>query len=127
MNYCQMRITINLLALIVFVVQIISFVFNVLTLKKPKCTADALYNCFIFTAFLCSLLTVVIFVVQYNFNAMLLKKKSVNCLLLIIVMLGTYIHISQLFILNDFIIPSCILLLIDIYVLPKIMKNIVVR
>ena len=112
-----MKIIINIVAFITFIVQFLSFVYNVLTLKKPSCLIEELYNYFAFSAFLCSLMTVAIFLVQYNFNAGILNKKSVNCLLLVIVLLSIYICVWQIFVLHDFFLSSCILLIFNFYII----------
>lgn len=125
--YIKMKIIINIVASIVFIVQFVSFVFNALNLKKPGCTIDSLYNYFVIIAYLCSLFAVIIFAVQYNFKAKYLNNKLLNCIFLIIVMLGTYIHLSQLLLLKDFVLTSCILLLFDIYIIHKILRNLFIK
>ena len=117
----KMKILINTVAFIAFMGQFFSFAFSGLNQKKPESTIESVYNNFIFFAFLCSLITVAIFVVQYNFN--LLKKKIPNCIFLVIVVLGIYIPVMQLLVLNDFLLTSCILLLFDYYIVRKILSN----
>lgn len=118
-----MKIFLNTIAFITFIVQCLSFAFNALNLKAPENTREALHNAFYFTAFLCSLMTVGIFMVLYNFNFKYLEKKIPNCILFVITTFGLYIHLLQLFELNDFLIVSCILLIIDCYIMNKILHN----
>jgi hypothetical protein len=116
-----MKLIINTVAFIAFVAQFFSFAFTALNLKKPASTSESLYNDFVLTAYICSLLSVAVFVIQYNFSFKFLRKKTVNIISLGIVALGGYIHFSQLFVLHDFIISSCILLLFDYYIIRKIL------
>ncbi|MPM24145.1 hypothetical protein SDC9_70626 [bioreactor metagenome] len=118
-----MKIVINTIAVIVLSVQFFSFVFNALNQKKPESTLDSLCNYFNVTALLCSLLSVVIFIALYNFNSKFLKKKLLNYIMLIIVLLGIYVHITQVFVLNDFVLTSCVLLLFDYYIMRNILKS----
>ena len=118
-----MRIFINTIAVFSFIVQFIPFVFSVLNQNKPEHTIDILYNYFLFIAYLCSLLVVVVFVILYNFNTKAINNKWLNSIFLCVVILGTYIHISQLFVLKDFVLTSCILVGFDFYVLYKILGN----
>lgn len=118
-----MKILINIVAFIAFVGQFFSFVFNALNQKKPECAVESVYDNFIFVAFLCSLITVGIFVVQYNFDFKLLKTKVANSFFLVITVLGIYIHVMQLIVLNDFLLTSCVLLLFDYYIMRKILSN----
>ena len=118
-----MKIVINTIAVIVLSVQFFSFAFNALNLKKSESTLESLYNYFNFTALLCSLLSVVIFIAVYNFNSTFLKKRFPNCIMLIIALLGIYVHITQVFVLNDFVLTSCVLLLFDYYIMRNILNN----
>ena len=122
-----MRIFINIVAIIAFVMQSVSFVLNALIQKKPECTRDSLYSYFVVTAFLCSVLVVVIFVIMYNFDFKFLKNKNLNCFFCLVGLLGAYIHIWQLFMHNDFVLISFVLLLFDIYVFYKIQGNLIRR
>ncbi len=117
-----MRGIINTIAFITFLMQSIVFTFGVLNQKKPTCTEEMLYNYFIITALLCSLLTIVIFIVQYNFKNKILEIKWLNCLLLIITILGIYVNLYQIFERADFIIISFIMLLFDICVIRNIIN-----
>ena len=118
-----MKVIINTIAFITFLMQSIVFSFGALNQKKPKCTEELLYNYFVVLAFLCSLLTIVIFVVQYNLKNRMFEKKWINCILLIITILGIYINLYQLFVLTDFIITSFITLLFDVYIIRNIINR----
>ena len=119
----KMRIFINIVAIITFVMQSISFVLNVLIQKKQGCTIDSLYSYFMVTAFLCSVLVVILFAIMYNLYCKFLKVKILNYFFCLVSLLGTYIHIWQLFIHNDFVLTSFVLLLFDLYVFRKIVGN----
>ena len=119
----KMKILINTVAFIAFIGQFFSVAFSALNQKKPESAIESVYNYYIFFAFLCSLITVVIFVVEYNFNFKLLKKKIPNYIFLVIVAVGIHIPILQLLALNDFLLTSCILLLLDYYIMRKILCN----
>jgi len=121
----EMKILVNVISSFVFFVQFISFVLNILNQEEPESTIESLYQYFYITTFLCSLCTVVFFVVTYNFNFKAQQKKVTNCLFLVITILGLYIPILQIFVLNDFVLTSCVLLIFDSYTLLKIMKNLV--
>jgi amino acid transporter len=118
-----MKVIINTIAFITFLMQSIVFSFGALNQKEPKCTEELLYNYFVVLAFLCSLLTIVIFVVQYNLKNRMFEKKWINCILLIITILGIYINLYQLFVLTDFIITSFIMLLFDVYIIRNIINR----
>lgn len=120
-----MRVIINTIAFITFLMQSIVFTFGAFNQKKPTCTEELLYNYFIFTALLCSLLTIVIFIVQYNFKNKILEFKWLNCLLLMITILGIYANLYQAFVRADFIIISFIMLMFDIYILRKIISKVI--
>lgn len=68
-----MRIFINIIAIIAFIIQSFSFVLNVLIQKKPESTIDSLYSYFVVIASLCSVLVIVLFVLLYNFDFKFLK------------------------------------------------------
>lgn len=116
-----MRVFINITAVLSFIVQFFPFIFSALNQKKPENAIDLLYHYTVSIAYLCSLLTIVIFFILYNFNIKILKSKWLNSVFLLIVILGTYIHISQLFVLKDFMFLSCILLVYDFFLLHKIL------
>ena len=110
-----MKIIINTIAFIAFIMQFISFVFSALNQKKPQSVIESLHNDFVFIASFCSLFVVVIFVVQYNFDFKFLKQKFPNCIFLMIVLLGMYIHIVQLLTQKELIPISFTLLVFDFY------------
>ena len=118
-----MKIVINLIAAIVLVIQCIAFVLSVLTLRKAEKTTEILLQYFHVVAYICSLLAVVIFFVEYNFNFKILKNNLIIFILLTIVLLAMYIHVSQLFILRDFVLVSCCLLSFDFYIVYHILKT----
>lgn len=118
-----MKILINTIAFIVFIAQFIFLTFSSLNQKKPESVIESVYNDFVIVASFCSLFVVVIFVIQYNFNFKMLKKKILNCILLVIVILGIYIHVKQLLSQKDIIPISCTLLVFDCYSIRKIVSN----
>jgi hypothetical protein len=115
-----MKIFINTIAFGVFVMQFIAFVFNVLNMHKPDNTQEVLYNDFVFAAYLCSLLAILIFVLQYNLSRWKHNSFLADSLLFIIALLGIYVGLSQIFVLSDFILVSCIMLLFDAYIIKNI-------
>ena len=117
-----MKLLINFFVVIVFIAQFFSFVFSALNQKKPESITESLHNDVYFYAFLCSLMTIAIFAIQYNFNWNLLKKRVTNCIFLVIVLPGIYIHILELLSLNGFMLIACILLLFDYYIIRKILN-----
>lgn len=119
-----MKTFINTIAGIVFMVQTIASGFNILTLKKPESTLEALHNHFTLTASLCSLLSVVVFVLVYNCNFSFLRKKITNMVFVVIVLPGCYINFSQLFITHDLIASSCVMLIFDCYIIRKVLLSI---
>lgn len=121
--FSKMRELINIIALFALFVQSISCVLNCLTMPMPTTRGESWYQYFIFTSYLCSCIVVFVFFVIYNTNNCLVKNKIINILFLILVILAMYVHISQLFVLQDFILTSIILLLIDGYVVYRIWKN----
>lgn len=123
----EMKIFVNVIVSIVFVVQFISFFINVLNQKAFESTMESLYHYFILTAFLCSICTIAIFGLMYNFNFKALQKIKTNYILLVITILGLFIPILQIFVLNDFVLTSCVLLIIDSYTIFKIMNNLVAQ
>jgi hypothetical protein len=116
-----MKTFINIVAFLVFIVQIISFFLNALNLKSPDNATESLYNGFVLTAFICSLLSIAVFVIFYNCNFRLIKNTIFNIISLVIVLLGGLRNLLQLFVLHDFIFSSCISLLFDSYVIYKIL------
>jgi len=122
--FSQVKIIINTIALLVFLAQFIFFVLGALNQKKPENVVETLHSWFIISAYLCSLLTVFIFVIQYNFGYKFFKNKVYNCISLVIVVLGLYIHLSQLLTLNGFMLVSIILLFMDYYIIRIILGRI---
>lgn len=120
-----MKIIVNVIASIVFIVQFISFFIIVLNQKAPESTMESLYYYFVLTASLCSICTIAIFGVIYNFNFKTLHKKKTNYIFLVITILGLYIPILQIYLLNDFVLASCVLLILVSYNMLQIMKNLV--
>ena len=119
-NLDKMKILVNIIAIISFVAQLLPFAFGALNQKRPRSIMETLYSDFIIFAYICSLITIVIFVIQYNFDIKSLKKKTINYIFLVVLLGGIYIHVSQLLVLDDFILISCILLLFDFYIMRKI-------
>lgn len=118
-----MRVLINIISSIALIIQSVFSVFNVLIMKKAETLYEALYNDFIFTSYLCSNIVVLVFLLLYNFKYKCLENRLMNVFFLIIVILAAYIHICQLFVQNDLILTSCVLLIVDIYVAHGIWKN----
>lgn len=118
-----MRLLINIIAFIALIVQIVFSVFNVLIMKRPETLHETLYNAFIFMSSICSNIVVLVFFLLYNFKYKCLKNRAINIGFLIIVILAVYIHIYQLFILNNMILTSCVLLLVDSYVVYGVLKH----
>ena len=116
----KMKIIVNTIAFIAFIAQFIPFAFSVLNQKEPECIRDSLYNVFIVIASFCSLFAVVFFVIHYNFDFKILKKTMLNSIILVIVLLGMYIHVIQLMTQTDYIPISCILIAFDCYCLRKV-------
>lgn len=121
----KMKTVINIIAFIIFVGQFLSFIFNAFNLQEARSTKDSLYQFFFFTAFLCSLITVIIFVLMLNFDFKYLKRIITNSVFLVITLLGLYIHLLQLFKLKDFVLTSCVLIIMDCYIMHNILQNVV--
>lgn len=121
--FVKMRVLINIISSIALIIQSVFSVFNVLIMKKAETLYETLYNDFIFTSYLCSNIVVLVFLLLYNFKYKCLENRLVNVFFLIIVILAAYIHIYQLFVQNDLILTSCVLLIVDIYVAHGIWKN----
>lgn len=117
-----MRVLINIIACIVFGLQLFSFVLNALNMKKPETEIESLNNEFVLVAYICSLLYVPIFFVLYNFGLKFAKLKFLNIVFLGIMLLGGYVLCGQLFVLNDFILTSCVILLFNVYSLRKVLS-----
>ena len=104
-----MRIIINPIAVVSLIVQF---------------TYSALYNDLLIVALPCSDIIVVIFLLLYNFNYKFLRNRIINVFFLVIGILALYIHAFQLFVLNDLILISIVLSLIDSIVIVWTIKNI---
>lgn len=122
-SFVKMKVLINIIAVIALIVQSIFSIFNILIMKHPETFSQSLYNDFVFISSLCSCIIVFIFLLLYNSKNIKLKNKIISIIFLIIATLATYIHINQLFVLNDMILTSVVLLLIDGYVVHAIWKN----
>ncbi len=118
-----MRVLINIIAVIALIIQSIFSVFNILIMKQPETFSQSSYNYFVYISSLCSCIIVFIFLLLYNSENIRLKNKIINVIFLIIATLATYIHINQLLVLNDLILTSVVLLIIDGYVVHRIWKN----
>ena len=117
-----MKLFINTIVFIAFIMQFIAFFLGVTSLKKAENTLTLILHEFHFVAYICSLLVAIIFFVVYNYR--MNEKKSLNSILLIIALFAIYIYTSQIFVLNDFIATSLILLTTDIYIILKSLKRI---
>ncbi len=118
-----MKILVNTIAFIAFIVQFPSFVFNAFTMKEPGTTMESLYNDFIFISFLCSGIIVLVFILLYNFRCKFLAYKVSRFFFIVIAVLAAYAHLWQLFVQKDLILMSSVLLLIDCYVVCKALGN----
>lgn len=123
----KMKPFINIIVVVVLVMQFIFFILSAFNQKKPQCMIEALYNYLNFAALLCSLITIFIFIVIYTFNTKFLEKKVFIFFVFFIVLFGAYVHISQLLFYNDFVLTSCMLLLMDSYILYKIFRSLFVK
>ena len=111
-----MRHIINILVSIATICQFFASVFNMLNMKKPETIEDSLYNDFVLIGCSCSFIIGLIFILTYNFRYKFLNSKTINLSFLVIVLFAVYVHIYQLFIQNDLMLVSGILLLVDIFV-----------
>ena len=117
-----MKRFINTIAGFSFIIQFFSCVLNVLSQRKASNVTDSLYNIFMSTAYVCSLFSVLIFLFYYNFDFKLLKKMYIKIISIAIVALGGYVYLFQLFVLQDFIFSSSILLFIAVLTIRKIIR-----
>lgn len=118
-----MKILVNTIAFIAFIVQFLSFVFNAFTMKEPGTTMESLYNDFIFISFLCSGIIVLVFILLYNFRCKFLTYKVSRFFFIVIAVIAAYAYLWQLFVQKDLILMSSVLLLIDGYVVCKALGN----
>ena len=118
-----MRHIINILVSIATICQFFASVFNMLNMKKPETIEDSLYNDFVLIGCSCSFIIGLIFILTYNFKCKFLNSKTINLSFLVIVLFAVYVHIYQLFIQKDLMLVSGILLLVDIFVGTKGVKQ----
>ena len=97
---------------------------NILSLNSPVTLNEILYNDLLIVALPCSDIIVVIFLLLYNFNYKFLRNRIINVFFLVVGILALYIHAFQLFVLNDLILISIVLSLIDSIVIVWTIKNI---
>ena len=119
-----MRIIINPIAVVSLIVQFAYSALNILSLNSPVTLNEILYNDLLIVALPCSDIIVVIFLLLYNFNYKFLRNRIINVFFLVIGILALYIHAFQLFVLNDLILISIVLSLIDSIVIVWTIKNI---
>ena len=98
---------------------------NILNMQSTENIWIYLWNEFIFVSFICSSISVLIFILLYNFNFKFLKNRILNTLLLVIVLFAGFIHIWQIIELKGIFLNSCVLVLMDIYIVCKIIQNVV--
>lgn len=120
-----MRTFINTVAAIAFIIQTLSFVLNIFFMKKPENDMAVLWNYFAILLYSCSDIIVLVFILYYNYNFKILKNKVLNSLVILVAMLAGYIHVWQIIVLRDFILTSCILVMLDIYIANKNIQNII--
>lgn len=122
--FFRMRIIINPIAVVSLIVQFAYSALNILSLNSPVTLNEILYNDLLIVALPCSDIIVVIFLLLYNFNYKFLRNRIINVFFLVIGILALYIHAFQLFVLNDLILISIVLSLIDSIVIVWTIKNI---
>lgn len=122
--FFRMRIIINPIAVVSLVVQFAYSALNILSLNSPVTLNDILYNDLLIVALPCSDIIVVIFLLLYNFNYKFLRNRIIHVFFLVVGILALYIHAFQLFVLNDLILISIVLSLIDSIVIVWTIKNI---
>ena len=117
-----MKIIVNIIAGIAFIVQFAFSAFSMLTMQKPITINEILYNYMLLVALPCSSIIVLLFLLLYNFNYKFLNNKIINVFFSVIGILALYIHAYQLFVLHDLILISVVLLLIDCYVIIRVIR-----
>ena len=122
--FFRMRIIINPIAIVSLIVQFAYSALNILSLNSPVTLNEILYNDLLIVALPCSDIIVVIFLLLYNFNYKFLRNRIINVFFFVIGFLALYIHAFQLFVLNDLILISIVLSLIDSIVIVWTIKNI---
>lgn len=114
-----MRIFVNTIIGIILIIQFIAGVLNSCTMSKPETFTEKIVADFIIISCFCSVTIVIVFFLMYNRTCKCIKGKTVNIIIMFFVLYATYVHLAQIFIQHDFIWSSCILLLIDCYVMGK--------
>jgi len=118
----RMKIIVNMIAGIAFIVQFAFSAFSMLSMQKPITINEIFYNNMLLVALPCSSIIVLLFLLLYNFNYKFLNNKIINVFFFVIGILALYIHAYQLFVLHDLILISVVLLLIDCYVIIRVIK-----
>lgn len=119
-----MRIFINVIACITLIIQFLVAGINILVMQKPETVMEALYNDFIFISCFCSFAVVPVFILIYNFKYKYLESIIINFFFLVVVLFAVYVHLYQIFVQKDVMLTSCVLLLIDIYIIFKSVETI---
>jgi hypothetical protein len=118
----RMKIIVNMIAGIAFIVQFAFSAFSMLSMQKPITINEIFYNNMLLVALPCSSIIVLLFLLLYNFNYKFLNNKIINVFFFVIGILALYIHAYQLFVLHDLILISVVLLLIDCYVIIRVIR-----
>ena len=118
----RMKIIVNMIAGIAFIVQFAFSAFSMLSMQKPITINEIFYNNMLLVALPCSSIIVLLFLLLYNFNYKFLNNKIINVFSFVIGILALYIHAYQLFVLHDLILISVVLLLIDCYVIIRVIR-----
>lgn len=118
----RMKIIVNMIAGIAFIVQFAFSAFSMLSMQKPITINEIFYNYMLLVALPCSSIIVLLFLLLYNFNYKFLNNKIINVFFFVIGILALYIHAYQLFVLHDLILISVVLLLIDCYVIIRVIR-----
>ena len=122
-----MKTFINSIAVIVFIIQFLSFILNAFCMQKAEDTLTILRNGFVFFSYFCSDIIVFVFILFYNFDFVFLKKKILNLIVFLVVIPAGYIHVWQIIRQRDFFLSSSILILFDIYIIYRISQNIILK
>ncbi len=118
----RMKIIVNIIAGIAFIVQFAISAFSMLSMQKPITINEIFYNNMLLVALPCSSIIVLLFLLLYNFNYKFLNNKIINVFFFVIGILALYIHAYQLFVLHDLILISVVLLLIDCFVIIRVIR-----
>ena len=73
----RMKIIVNMIAGIAFIVQFAFSAFSMLTMQKPITINEILYNYMLLVALPCSSIIVLLFLLLYNFNYKFLNNKCI--------------------------------------------------